>query len=288
MRRARDAEREQQNRDQPLFRRSQDPRGHRGHRVAPEAKHHRQDRLTVQPHDAKDAIAEDGETRDVAAVLEKPEHQEERGDHGQDDRDRVRHAHRDEPVLADEEVADQRDGDEAIDQPDGRRVDPAAEHIVFEQLDERLRAEHTDEQIHGVEHGGKDGQARQRPARRPCQRLRDVHQRQRGHAADARSQLVGPGRAIGGEGVRWHMRHTRRRQRIAQFGESAAFDRDEFHDGNPQFDGERRRVDGDPALKGLVDHVQREHHRLSERRELAGQHQRPPYIAGVRHLHDYV
>ena len=68
---------------------AENPRRHRRHRVAAEAEDHRQHRLAVQPHHAEDAIAEDREPRDVAAVLEEAEHQEEGGDHRQHDRDRV-------------------------------------------------------------------------------------------------------------------------------------------------------------------------------------------------------
>jgi hypothetical protein len=95
---------------------------------------------------------------------------------------------------------------------------------------------------------------------------------------------VGPDCAIVGVRVRRHKGPGRTRKRVAQFGESAAFDRDHFDDRNAERHRERGRVDGDAALVGLVDHVQRQHHRLAAGAELAGEHQRPPHVARVGHL----
>ena len=77
-------------------------------------------------------------------------------------------------------------------------------------------------------------------------------------------------------------------ERVAQFGESAAFDRDHFDDGDAERCGQCRRVDRDAALVGLIDHVQREHHRFAERCELAREHQGAAHVARVGHLDDQV
>jgi hypothetical protein len=132
--------------------------------------------FAVQSHHPEDAVAEDREARDVAAVFEEAEHQEERRDHRQHNRDGVGDAHRDQPVLPDQEVADDGERNEPIDEKCRRRIDALAEHSVLEQPDERLRAEHTDEEIEGVQHGGENREARGRPARRACECLLDISQ----------------------------------------------------------------------------------------------------------------
>ena len=127
LRRARDAQRQQQHGDQPLLGRAEDPRGHRRHRVAAEAQHHGEHGLAVEPHDAEDPIAEDRQPRDVAGILQEPEHEEERGHHRQHDGDGVGQAHRDEAVLADQEVPGHRPGHRAIDERDRARIDDPLE-----------------------------------------------------------------------------------------------------------------------------------------------------------------
>ena len=285
LRRARNAERQQQNRDQALLRRPQNARRHRRHRVAAEAEHHRQHRFAVEAHHAEDAIAEDREPRDVAAVLEESEHQEEGGDHRQHDRDRVGQAHRDEAVLADQEVADQRNRDEAIDQPDGRRVDAAAEHAVFEQLHERLRAEDADEQIQRVEHDGENRETGQRPPRRARERLRQPGQRQRADAAHALGQIVRPRRAFDRRAVGRRLRDGRVGQRRAQLGEPLPVDRHRFDDRHAELRRQFLRVDRDAPRPRFVDHVQHQDRRFPERGDLRCEHQRPPQIARIGHLH---
>ena len=60
--------------------------------------------LPLSPIDPEDPVAEDGQARDVAGVLEHAEDEEERGDDRQHDGDRVGEPHRDEAVLAHEKV----------------------------------------------------------------------------------------------------------------------------------------------------------------------------------------
>ena len=108
----------------------------------PEPEHHRQHGLAVQAHRAEDPVAEDGEARDVAGVLEEPEHEEERGDDGQHDGDGVVHPHRDEAVVADEEGADRLPGDEAVGHGHGCGVDEPDEQPLLDHADQRLRPEH--------------------------------------------------------------------------------------------------------------------------------------------------
>jgi hypothetical protein len=88
--------------------------------------------------------------------------------------------------------------------------------------------------------------------------------------------------------MRRHIGPGRARERAAQFRESAAFDRDHFDDGDVQRGGERGRIHGDAACEGLVDHVEGEHHRLAERGELGGEHQRAAHVARVGDLDDHV
>src|SRR4029078_389203 len=84
--------------------------------------------------------------------------QEEGRDHRQHDRDRIGEAHGDDAVLADEEIADEWNRNEAVGQPRRRRIDTLSEQPALEQLDERLRAEYADEEIQRVKDGGEDRQ----------------------------------------------------------------------------------------------------------------------------------
>ena len=71
------AEREQHRRDHPLAAALEDPGRQRRHRHAAEAEHHRQRRLAVQAQRAEEPVADDGQPREVAGVLEHAEREEE-------------------------------------------------------------------------------------------------------------------------------------------------------------------------------------------------------------------
>jgi hypothetical protein len=149
------------NRDQPFLRVPRDARSHRRHRVAAQTENHRQHSLSVEAHRAKQPIAEDREPRNVSAVFQKTKHQKERRDNGQHNGHRIGQAHGDEAVLADEKVTYQWRRDVAGNECRGW-IDESVEHLLFERPDQRLRAEHADEQIGGIQDEGKNWQARSR------------------------------------------------------------------------------------------------------------------------------
>ena len=288
LRGARNAERQQQDGDQPLLRRRQNPRRHGRHGVAAEAEHHRQHGLAVQPHRAEDAVAEYGEARDVAAVLEKPEEEEERGDNRQDDGDSVGEPHGDEAVLADEEVVGDTERKQPVHQPGRRRVDGSPEHLVLHQPDKRLRAEHADEQVHDVEDYGKDRDAGDRAARGTRDRLLCVGERQGADRPDLAGDLVRPCRAGRRVAQMRDLQQDRVGQRVPQRLETAPFDRDHLDHRDAELRRQRRRVHGNAARQRFVDHVQRKDDRPLIRHDLGGEHQGPADITRVGHLDDQV
>ena len=81
---------------------------------------------------------------------------------------------------------------------------------------------------------------------------------------------------------------ARERQRLPEVVEAAALDRDGLDDRHAQLGREAGGVDVDAAAPGLVHHVEHEHHRQAEARDLRGEHQRAAQVARVGHLDDDV
>src|SRR3990172_8726809 len=78
--------------------------------------------------------------------------------HGHDDGDPVRQRHRDQAVLAHEQVNDERKGDQ-VDQPDGDGHDPLPEDHLFHPADEHARAQLPNEEVQPDQHRREDGPA---------------------------------------------------------------------------------------------------------------------------------
>jgi hypothetical protein len=96
---------QQEGGDQALARAVQDARGQRRHGHAAEAEHHRQHGAAVEADGGEQAVGDDRQARQVAGILEHAEGDEEGGDDGQDQRQRVGHAHGPQAVLADQQFA---------------------------------------------------------------------------------------------------------------------------------------------------------------------------------------
>jgi hypothetical protein len=137
----------------------QDARGQRRHGDAAQAQHHGQYGAAVEPDQGEDAVADHRQARQVAGILEHAESEEEGADDGQDQRQRIRHAHGPQPVLADQQRGQPGPGHDALDPLRDRRVEHALEQVLFQQADQHRGAKHADELIHGIQRGEQDGQA---------------------------------------------------------------------------------------------------------------------------------
>ena len=297
------------------------------------------------------------QARQVAGILEYAESQEEGGDDGQDQRQRVGHAHRPQAVFADQQFGQPGQVDRSIHEIAEGRVEDALEKVLFEQPDQRAGAEDADELVNEVEDAEQDGDAphrvhhvladalrEQRAAARGalddagCQRFGGLAAlaREQGRQAAAGSGTAGfaqrgdlrkllacpllqpggdlgvaaeieDGQAAGGQPrvrrvpldrlgdaadagfdrrvvAQQRVRPAGVAEALGQFADAFAAGRDGSQHRDAEALGEGRDIDGDAARRGLVMHVQRQHHRHAEFGEQGGQRQRPAQVLGIADL----
>ncbi len=196
LRRAGHAQGQEQDHDQPLPARAEDPGRHRGHRVAAQAQDHRHDGAPVQAHQAERLVGHDREPGQIPRVLEHAEGEEEGRHDRQNDRDRVGQAHRDEPVGARHQVREKGPRGPPLEEAAHERVDDVPEQPLLQEPHQGSRAEDPHEEVQAQEHPGDDGQAPERmhpddarapPPRRSPGAVRAHHRRgQLGGAQDPR------------------------------------------------------------------------------------------------------
>jgi len=114
----------------------QDPRRDRRHGAAPQSQDHRQRRLAVQADAPHHAVRKHGKPRQVTAVLEQAEGDEERTDDREHDREGIGQAHGNHAVGTGKEVPH----DPLRQQGLQRRNQEHAEDDLFEQAHQRLSA----------------------------------------------------------------------------------------------------------------------------------------------------
>ncbi len=197
LRRARDAQGQEEGGQHPLLARGQDPGGEGGHGVAAQAQDHGQHGLAVEAHDPEDPVAHHREAREVARVLEDREGGEERGHDGQDDGEAVGEAHGDEAVLPHEQVAHERPGHESEERRrPGTQV--ALEDVGLEEIDQRAGPEDA-RRTRRAPRGPRRGWASPRPDGRPRAR---GDGRRPSRRARPRSQTGAPACRRGPAGLR--------------------------------------------------------------------------------------
>ncbi len=127
--------------------------------------------------------------------------------------------------------------------------------------------------------GGDFGIAAEIEDRQPARRQVRV----RGKASDGLADAGDVGLAVGVV-VQERVRPAGLTEAAGQFADAFAAGGDGGHDRDAEFLGKRRNVDGDPARRGLVVHVERQHHRHAEFGEQRGQGQRAAQVLGVADL----
>ena len=134
----------------------QDAGGQRGHGHAAKAEDHGQHRAAVESEQPEQTVGEHRQTGEVAGILEQPEGDEERGHDGQDQRERVGHAHGPQAVLPDQELRQPRRVDVRLDESRDSGIEYASEQFFLHQPDQGACPEHADEFVHGEQHAEQD------------------------------------------------------------------------------------------------------------------------------------